>query len=160
MSLPSLRQLSSATAIAAALLTAACTADTLTASVPADAQQAKGSTPSAPATPNAAVAGSWSAMLPGSGLVDSTQWSLSLSQNNTKVEGSLIRFSYFSDGRSTVSVSPIKKGSISGSTLILEFKGGEGAETPTTFGLIVSPDGRTMSGYHSFYQTEITLARR
>lgn len=155
----SLRQLSSA-AIAAALLTAACTSDRLAAPPSDEAQFAKGSSPSTPTPANASVAGSWVGMFPAVGLSDSTRWTLSLSQNNAKVEGSLIRFSYFSNGTSSVSVSPIKKGSISESTLILEFKGGEGAETPTTFGLIVSPDGGSMSGYHSFYQREITLIKR
>ena len=90
---------------------------------------------------------------------DTTQWSLDLRQNGDRLEGGLIRI-YCINGTSSVSVSAVKKGSVSGQNVSLEFDRGEGAKVGTTFSGTVSDDGRTMLGYRSRYPEPVTLTRR
>jgi hypothetical protein len=139
---------------------AACASDSQLATAPTDsATLARGgsSTPSA-----VAVAGTWTATTLGgtSALVDSVQWSLFLTQKDSNLEGSLIRINYLNNGTSLAGVSAIKRGSISGTSVYLEFDRGEGAETATTFGATVSDDGRSMTGFHSRYPGSVTLVKR
>ena len=112
-------------------------------------------------TPALNVAGTWATTVPGgtSASVDSTRWSLFLSQRDDRLEGSLTRISYIG-GQSFLGTSAIKRGSISGSFVSLEFDRGEGAETATTFGATVSDDRTSMTGFHSRYPGEVTLVRR
>jgi hypothetical protein len=157
----SIRLLSRALAATTVLLVAtACASDTPLATAPdAGSQLAKGggSTPSSVIS----VGGTWSAVTPGgsSASVDSTRWSLFLTQNNDRLEGGLTRISYIGS-QSFVGTSTIKRGTVSGQFVSLEFDRGEGAETAFTFGATVSDDLRSMDGYHSRYNTSVTLVRR
>jgi dTDP-glucose pyrophosphorylase len=109
-----------------------------------------------------AVAGTWTATTLGgtSALVDSVQWSLYLTQKDSNLEGSLIRINDLNNGTSLAGVSAIERGSISGTSVYLEFDRGEGAETATTFGATVSDDGRSMTGFHSRHPGSVTLVKR
>ena len=57
-------------------------------------------------------------------------------------------------------MSAIKRGSVSGQNMSLEFDRGEGAEAGPTFSDTVSDDGHTMLGVHSRYPKPVTLTRR
>jgi hypothetical protein len=145
-------------ATATLLAVAACASDSQLATAPEAApQRSRGSSSS---TPVVAVGGVWAATLPSAtNPSDSTQWSLSLTQKDSQLEGSLVRTSYI-NGASFTGVSTIKRGSIAGQGVSLEFDRGEGAETATTFVATVSDDGRSMTGFHSRYPGAITLVRR
>lgn len=107
------------------------------------------------------VAGTWSNTVPGgsSPSADSTHWSLFLSQNGDRLEGSLTRITYI-NGANFLGTSAIKKGFVAGSSISLEFDRGEGAETATTFSATVSDDRTSMTGTHSRFTGPVTLFRR
>jgi hypothetical protein len=153
----SLRFASRALLASAALFAAtACSSDSTLATAPGtETSFARGSS----TTPAVNVAGTWSATLPGTaGAADSTQWSLYLTQRDDRLEGSLIRILYV-NGTSLLSVSAIRRGFITGTSIGLEFDRGEGAETATTFSATVSDDRTSMTGFHSRYANQITLRR-
>jgi hypothetical protein len=111
-------------------------------------------------TPAASVGGSWTTTTPSAtNPSDSTRWSLYVTQRDDRLEGSLTRISH-SNGASYPGVSAIKRGSIVGQGVSLEFDRGEGAEAPTAFSATVSDDGRSMTGFHSRYPEALTLVRR
>jgi predicted small lipoprotein YifL len=146
------------TTTAALLSLAACGSDGALATAPAAAPAlARGSSSN---TPSVAVAGTWAATVPSAtNPSDSTRWSLFLTQKDNQLEGSLTRISYI-NGASYLGVSAIKRGSISGRDVSLEFDRGEGAETAPTFFATVSDDGISMTGFHSRYPGSVTLVRR
>lgn len=148
-------------AIASLFAIAACSADSRLVTAPVDsATLAKGGGSTTP--PNASAAGIWITTTIGSTatMVDSVRWSLSLTQRDARLEGSLVRTNYLDNGTALSGVSAVKRGSISGTSVYLEFDRGEGAETETTFGATMNADGRTMTGFHSRYEGSLTLVKR
>lgn len=145
-------------AVASLSAAAACAPEAPVGVADAAPRLARGS--SGGSTPIISVAGNWagtyrSATDPS----DTTQWSLNLRQNGDRLEGGLVRI-YYVDGTSAVGVSAVKRGSVSGQNVSLEFDRGEGAEVGPTFSGTVSDDGRTMLGFHSRYPEPVTLTRR
>ena len=145
--------------LAALLTAAACTSEAPTAPSSAAAALAKGGggggTPPAPVT---AVAGTWtgtqySATNPG----DSTRWSLSLSQKDERVEGTLFRVYYFR-GTVSSSASRIKSGSVVGQSLGVTFISAAESADPS-FSATVSAVGRSMTGFYSYNPDAVTLTR-
>jgi hypothetical protein len=143
----------------AVLLAAACAGDSPTGVAPAaSALQARGSSGGSGAA--LAVAGSWSGTtINTSSAGDSTQWSLTLRQNGDRLEGGLVRIVYIG-AQSYLGTSAIKRGTVSGPSIGLEFDRGEGAEVAPMFSATVEADGVTMIGFHSRYAEQVTLNRR
>ena len=154
-----------------ALLAAACTSDPISPLAPGAAQLAKGGgngsggggggTPTTPPTPILSVAGNWRGAYPRPNAApgDSSIWSLNLTQNGDRLEGGLMFISIVNGRISSLGVSAIRKGSVSGNVVSLEFPKGEGAETVTGFSGTVSDDGKTMLAFHSRYPEAVTLTR-
>jgi hypothetical protein len=142
---------------AAALLAAACASEAPTAVADGgDPQLARGSSGSSSAI---AVAGTWAGTtINTTSAGDSTRWSLTLRQNGDRLEGGLVRIVYV-NGASFLGTSSIKRGSVSGQSISLEFDRGEGAEVAPTFFGTVESDGVTMTGFHSRYAETATLKR-
>lgn len=144
-------------ATAALFAVAACTADAPLATVSnATPQLARGGS----STPAVSVAGTWTGTYRNpANPSDTAQWSLYLTQRSDRLGGGLTRIVVV-NGTTFAGVSAIKRGSIAGRVIALEFDRGEGAETAFTFSGTVNSDGRSMTGFHSRYPGSVALTRR